>query len=435
MNTFISNVIDFFKSLSLWEKVAAGVIAAIILGAWRWLKPSRPKSSGKKEAVIRTGEGGISQAAAGEGIKQDLIINKPSSDKGTVINVMPGAQPIINVNYTDGLPNADNPKVRELFEKAWEHYKRKEYYEAIRTFTRCLGIERDNEKRGALNLLIGNCYYQLRLYVKAAESYEAGLAESRKAGDLRGEASNLAGMANAYMLMAASSGEERGQNVRKAVKHYGDALSIFKKDKYPVEYALTQNNLGFAYTDLPAATPEEWAENIRKGVDCYNEALKVRRKDEYPVEYAMTQNNLGLAYTDLPVGRAEEQTENIRKAVDCYNEALKVYRKDEYPVEYAATQNNLGLAYTDLPVATPEERAENIRKAVDCYKEALKVRKKDEYPHYYCQTAANMGIALASIGSQDACYWLKEAYALREYLEDQGRRIEELIEKECKGKP
>jgi len=39
---------------------------------------------------------------------------------------------------------------------------------------------------------------------------------------------------------------------------------------------------------------------------------------------------------------------------------------------------------------------------------------------------------LASIDHADACHWLKEAYSLREYLPDQGKRLEKLIREVCK---
>jgi tetratricopeptide (TPR) repeat protein len=91
-----------------------------------------------------------------------------------------------------------------------------------------------------------------------------------------------------------------------------------------------------------------------------------------------------------------------------------------------------GIAYANLPSATPEQRAENVRKAIEYYKAALEIYKKDEYPQYYCQTAANLGLTLALINNPDACYWLKEAYALREYLKDQGKQLEEVIRRICK---
>jgi hypothetical protein len=62
----------------------------------------------------------------------------------------------------------------------------------------------------------------------------------------------------------------------------------------------------------------------------------------------------------------------------------------------------------------------------------MEIYKKDNYPQYYCRMANNLGLALASINNPDACYWLKEAYALREYLDDQGKGLEELIRQTCK---
>ena len=91
------------------------------------------------------------------------------------------------------------------------------------------------------------------------------------------------------------------------------------------------------------------------------------------------------------------------------------------------TQNNLGSTYKYLPVATSDERAENVRAAIRCYEAALEIYKKDEYPQDYCQTAANMGLLLAETDKKKALWWLKEAYVLREYLEDQGKRLEDVM--------
>ena len=302
-----------------------------------------------------------------------------------VVNITaePGATINITViDYQNGLNQTAIPEVKSLFEKGRAHYINKEFHEAIDKFKACLKLEKGHEKLGALNLQIANCYYELRSYLRAAEFYAAGLREARKANDVEGEASNLLNIANTYLLRPASNAQKRGRNVLKAVEHYGKALQIFLKDEYPVQYATTQNNLGTAYKALPAATPEQRAENVRK-------------------------------------------------AVECYQAALEIYKKDEYPVQYATTQNNLGTAYKALPAATPQQRAENVRKAIECYQAALEFRRKDEYPQDYCFTAANIGMILASINDTDACHWLREAYALREFLPDQGKRLEKLMEEVC----
>ena len=84
-----------------------------------------------------------------------------------------------------------------------------------------------------------------------------------------------------------------------------------------------------------------------------------------------------------------------------------------------------------LPEEIPEEQAKNVTCAIACYEAALEIYRKDEYPQDYCYTAANLGIILADIDKSKACYWLKEAYSLRQFLPDQGKRLEELIDEVC----
>ncbi|MCJ7728981.1 MAG: tetratricopeptide repeat protein, partial [Sedimentisphaerales bacterium] len=371
----LRNFVKFFTARSLLEQVAAGLIVAIILGIWGlWWYFKIPKS-----VVIKTGPNSVSQTAVGDNVYQDLKIDDSRRQSGGIHieRVESGATVNINViDYQDGVSQSAKSEVRALFQKARTHYANRELQEAIEDFARCLDLEKDSKKRGAINVQIGNCFYEQQMYLKSAEFYAAGLRESRKAKDLQGEASNLVGIANTYMDRPASSGEARGDNIRKAVEHYTDALKVFNKDEYPVDYATTQNNLGNAYMNLPSATPEEHAKNVRSAIDCYHRALEIYKKDEYPVQYATTQNNLGNTYTNLPSVTAEERAKNVRAAIDCYRAALEIRKKDEYPVEYAMTQNNLGNAYRALPSATPEERAKNVRSAIDCYQRALEIRKK-----------------------------------------------------------
>ncbi len=309
----------FFTVRSL---LAAGLIIAIILGMWAYFKwePALPQEVKIDKSIFAKATKDESHSPSGgvymERVKWGAMVN---------INV---------ISYIDNVPRAKHPEVRDLFFNATRNYKNQEFGTAIQELSRCLELSEDSEKRGALNLQIGNCYYRRQTYLKAAEFYAAGLGESHKVKDLQGEASNLVGIANTYLLRPASSEKERGDNTRKAVEHYSKSLKIFNENRYPVKYATTQNNLGAAYTNLPAATAEE--------------------------------------------------------------------------------------------------RAENVRAAIDCYRSAMRIRRKNGYPQYYCQTAANIGLAMASVDNPNACYWLKEAYAFREYLEDQGKGLEELIRLICK---
>ncbi len=300
---FFSSIKDFLLDLELWQQVVAGVfvvaIAAIAAFVRRMARPETEKTHAHSGDVTTTTVESPTQSATGDGITQSITIDK-SQHESVRFNVQSGATMNVTlINYADGLPQAENHVVKSLFGQGRMHYAKKEFMEAIDEFKRCLEIEKDHEKVGALNLQIGNSYYELRFYLKAAEYYTAGLREARKANDREGEASNHLNLGTTYVFRPASNGMIRGENIHKAVEHYQKALLIFIKDEYPVEYATTQNNLGNAYTDLPAASPEERAENVRTAVNCYLAALEIYKKDEYPQSYGYTAANLGFRLASI----------------------------------------------------------------------------------------------------------------------------------------
>ncbi|GIU71910.1 MAG: hypothetical protein KatS3mg003_1389 [Candidatus Nitrosocaldaceae archaeon] len=177
-------------------------------------------------------------------------------------------------------------------------------------------------------------------------------------------------------------GLDKKKLVKKAIKAYEEALTIRTKDKYPLDYAMTLNNLGNAYRTL--AEVEDKAENCKKAIKAYEEALTIRTKDKYPLDYAMTLNNLGNAYRTL--AEVEDKAENCKKAIKAYEEALTIRTKDKYPLDYAMTLNNLGIAYRTL--AEVEDKAENCKKAIKAYEEALEIVK--DIPYLYNIISKNL---------------------------------------------
>ena len=59
--------------------------------------------------------------------------------------------------------------------------------------------------------------------------------------------------------------------------------------------------------------------------------MKVRTVDRFPQDYAMTQNNLGNAYGNLADVRDSE--DNLKGAIRAYEEALKVRTVEKLPQE------------------------------------------------------------------------------------------------------
>ena len=74
----------------------------------------------------------------------------------------------------------------------------------------------------------------------------------------------------------------------------------------------------------------------------FTEALKERTRERVPLGWAETQNNLGAALTIL--GDREAGTESLEQAVAAYTEALKERTRARVPLDWAATQNNLDHA-------------------------------------------------------------------------------------------
>jgi tetratricopeptide (TPR) repeat protein len=85
---------------------------------------------------------------------------------------------------------------------------------------------------------------------------------------------------------------------------------------------------------------------LEEAVAAYREALKERTRERVPLNWAMTQNNLGAALGTL--GERESGTARLEEAVAAYREALKERTRERVPLQWAMTQNNLVNALETL---------------------------------------------------------------------------------------
>ena len=93
-----------------------------------------------------------------------------------------------------------------------------------------------------------------------------------------------------YIYGELSNFKDRAANAEKAIKAYKEALKVYTIDKFPMDYAMTQNNLGNAYGTL--AEVEDKAENCKKATEAFNKALKIFTKNEFPEVYSLIASNL-----------------------------------------------------------------------------------------------------------------------------------------------
>ncbi|MFT7253921.1 MAG: tetratricopeptide (TPR) repeat protein [Paracoccaceae bacterium] len=206
--------------------------------------------------------------------------------------------------------------------------------------------------------------------------------------------------------------------LEQAIAAYTEALKEFTHDRAPLDWAVTQNNLGNALQTL--GEREAGTDRLEQAVTAYTEALKERTRDRDPLDWALTQSNLGTALQSL--GEREAGTDRLERAVAAYTDALKERTRDRVPLDWAMTQNNLGTALQTL--GAREAGTERLMQAVAAYTDALKEYTRDSDPLNWAMTQNNLGNALQTLGEREAGTGRLEraiaafADALKEYTRD-----------------
>ncbi len=129
------------------------------------------------------------------------------------------------------------------------------------------------------------------------------------------------GLWHALGLAADVLGEQKGENgwLEEAVAAYRAALEVTTRERVPLDWAMTQNNLGNALQTL--GEREDGTLRLEEAVAAYCAALEVRTRERVPLQWAMTQNNLGNALGAL--GAREDGTLRLEEAVAAYRAASR----------------------------------------------------------------------------------------------------------------
>ena len=129
--------------------------------------------------------------------------------------------------------------------------------------------------------------------------------------------------------------------LEQAVEAYRAALQERTRERVPLDWAMTQNNLGNALAD-PRRARERHRPGWSRRWTPIARRLQERTRERVPLDWATTQNNLGTALTTL--GERESGTARLEQAVDAYRAALLERTRERVPLDWAMTQNNLGTA-------------------------------------------------------------------------------------------
>ena len=87
---------------------------------------------------------------------------------------------------------------------------------------------------------------------------------------------------------------------------------------------------------------ESGTEHLDEAVAAYRAALEEQTRERVPLDWAKTQNDLGNALEAL--GERESGTAQLEEAVAAYRAALEERTRDRVPLQWAETQNRLANA-------------------------------------------------------------------------------------------
>jgi tetratricopeptide (TPR) repeat protein len=214
-------------------------------------------------------------------------------------------------------------------------------------------------------------------------------------------------------------GDQKGENsaLIVSVAAYRAALEEQRRERVPLDWAMTQLNLGNALNIL--GERENGTMRLEQACAAYRAALEEQARERVPLRWAATQNNLGLALTRF--GERESGTVRLEEAVTAYRAALEERTRERVPLDWAVTQMNLGATLDVL--GEREGGTARLEEAVAAYRAALEERTRERVPLDWAMTQVNLGNALNILGEREnGTTRLEQACAAyRAALEEQTR--------------
>ncbi len=119
-------------------------------------------------------------------------------------------------------------------------------------------------------------------------------------------------------------GDEKGDNaaLMEAIRAYRDLLGAYPRAQVPLDWAMTQNNLGSALAKL--GERESGTERLEEAVAAYRAALEEYTRERVPLDWARTQTGLGAALQTL--GERESGTARLKVARRHIEDAWRVVK-------------------------------------------------------------------------------------------------------------
>ena len=208
----------------------------------------------------------------------------------------------------------------------------------------------------------------------------------------------FAGAVGAIVVAAALASvrpitEQQGQYLAATLKPVAARLSRLVERGLDAVPPADRGALHLAHGDALAVIGEQSGDDgaLRRAVAAYEAALGEHTRERVPLDWATTQNNLGNALRVLGE-RGDDGA--LRRAVAACEAALGERTRERVPLDWATTQNNLGNA---LQVLGERGGDGALRRAVAAFEAALGVFERHAASAYATVARRNLAQARASL--------------------------------------
>ncbi|HEX5747415.1 MAG TPA: tetratricopeptide repeat protein [Archangium sp.] len=256
------------------------------------------------------------------------------------------------------------------------------------------------ETRASMRVLLADALLRMGTYagegqelVAAVAAYRAALAERPRDREPLAWART---QNNLGLVLATLGSKERSRaRLEEAVGAFRAALEERTRERGPLEWAQAQNNLALALTTL-GKTGEGGAARLEEAVVAHRAALEALPRKREPLYWARIQNELGMTLRLL--GERQGSTARLEEAVVAYRATLEEWTQELDPVAWAATQHR--LAQTLRLLGEREQGTERLEEAVAVYRTVLRENARERQPLAWSHTQNHLGITLAILGER-----------------------------------
>lgn len=172
--------------------------------------------------------------------------------------------------------------------------------------------------------------------------------------------------------------------LRKAIESYKKAFDGYDKKKYPREYGILQNRIGFSY--LVLQTPKR-GDDVYKAASHFGVAIKVCGEKGFAKEYYEAKIGMGLALIELTEGY---HAKNLQEAIEMLREGAKFFTKEGTPLANAIANDGLGSVHLAL-YALSDRNKEELVTAEGYFNKVLSIASREKFPVEYAKAQIGLG--------------------------------------------